>query len=47
MNCLDRRIKRRNNGNNKIHAALKWLLVDNFIRNNQPKTSGKGGGANG
>jgi hypothetical protein len=35
-NRLVHRIERRQNDDSKIHAGLKRLLVNNFIRNNQP-----------
>ena len=46
-NHLDHRIERQKNKVHKIHAGLCRLMVNNFIRNNQPKTCGKGRGWNG
>ena len=45
--CLGRRIERQKNIYYKIHHSLKWLPVDDFKRNNQPKTGGHEGGEHG
>ncbi len=43
---LDQRINRQKNNKNIIRVGLRWLLIRNFIRNNQPKTCGNGTGGN-
>ncbi len=40
---LGHRIEQQKRNKYKIHRGFKWLLVDDFKRNNQPKTGGRNG----